>query len=267
VTCVASRAERATSFGAIAEDYDRLRSRPSQEAVDWLLPEGAQVVVDLAAGTGLFTRALAGQVAQVIAVEPDPRMRDVLRARSPGVQVLAGAGEAIPLPDASADGVFVHSAWHWLDTDRAVPEIARVLRDGGRLGVIWSGRDRETGWLRAVDQQLAAAPGPEVADRPAAQDRRPAQRRRREVVLPDTGLFGPAETASFAFTRPMTISDIVDMLATYSGLITASPEDRAAALGRARAVLEGRFPGTDLIDVPMRSWCWRADRAHREDGE
>jgi SAM-dependent methyltransferase len=267
VAGVASRAERALSFGAIAEDYDRLRSGPSPEAVDWLLPEGAQVVVDLAAGTGLFTRAVAGKVRQVIAVEPDPRMRDVLRARSPGVQVMAGTGEAIPLPDASADGVFVHSAWHWLDADRAVPEIARVLRDGGRLGVIWSRRDRETGWLSEVDRQLAPAPRPDTADGPAAHDRPPGQGRRREVTLPDTGLFGPAETASFTFTRPMTVSDIVDMLATYSGLITASPEDRAAALARARTVLEERFPGADLIDVPMRSWCWRADRVHRRDGQ
>jgi SAM-dependent methyltransferase len=255
------------SFGAIAEDYDRLRSGPSEEAVDWLLPEGGQVVVDLAAGTGLFTRALADKVRQVIAVEPDPRMRAVLRARSPGVQVMAGTGEAIPLPDASADGVFVHSAWHWMDADRAIPEIARVLRDGGRFGVIWSRRDREVGWLREVDRQLASPPGRDAADRPEAQDRPPGQRRRREVALPDTGLFGPAETASFAFTRPMTISDIVDMLATYSDLITASPEDRAAALARARTVLEARFPGADPIDVPMRSWCWRTDRVHRGNGQ
>jgi SAM-dependent methyltransferase len=255
------------SFGAIAEDYDRLRSGPSPEAVDWLLPEGAQVVVDLAAGTGLFTRALARQAGQVIAVEPDPRMRDVLRARSPGVQVMAGTGEAIPLPEASADGVFVSSAWHWMDAGRAIPEIGRVLRDGGRFGLIWSSRDRETGWLREVDRQLAAAPGWDAADRADAQDRAPGPGRRREVALPDTGLFGPAETASFAFTRPMTISDIVDMLATYSGLITASPEDRAAALARARTALEERFPGADLVDLPMRSWCWRADRVRRGDGQ
>jgi SAM-dependent methyltransferase len=158
------------SFGAIAEDYDRLRSGPSEEAVGWLLPQGAQVVVDLAAGTGLFTRALARKVGQVIAVEPDPRMRDVLRARSAGVQVMAGTGEAIPLPDASADGVFVSSAWHWMDAGRAVPEVGRVLRDGGRFGLIWSSRDRETGWLREVDRQLAAAPGQDPADRPDAQD-------------------------------------------------------------------------------------------------
>ena len=100
------------SFGAIAGDYDRVRPGPPPEAVDWLLPDRRDVVVDLAAGTGLLSRALTGKAGHVIAVEPDDRMRAVLAARSPGVEVLAGRGEAIPLPDASADTVLVQSAWH-----------------------------------------------------------------------------------------------------------------------------------------------------------
>src|SRR5277367_4433822 len=128
------------SFGAIADDYDRLRPSPPPEAIDWLLPARHDVVVDLAAGTGLLTRALAGKAGHVIAVEPDERMRSVLQARSAGVEVLAGRGESIPLPDSSADAVFVSSAWHWMDPRLAIPEIGRVLRDGGRFGVIWTGR-------------------------------------------------------------------------------------------------------------------------------
>src|ERR1700722_682456 len=139
------------SFGAIASDYDRLRPGPPSAALDWLLPARRDVVVDVGAGTGLLSRALSLRARQVIAVEPDDRMRAVLAARSPCVEVLAGRGEAIPLPDASADAVLVSSAWHWLDADLAVPEIGRVLRDDGRLGIIWTGRDTTTPWLRADD--------------------------------------------------------------------------------------------------------------------
>ena len=72
-----------------------------------------------------------------------------------------------------------------------------------------------------------------------------------------------AQTASFTFRRAMTISDVVAMLGTYSGLITASPQDRAATFARLRAALEQWFPGADEIDMPMRSVCWRADRTAR----
>ena len=140
------------SFGSIAEDYDGLRPQPLWQAVDWLVPPGCEVAVDVGAGTGLFTRALVDRAAQVIAVEPDARMRTVLTARSPGVRVVEGRGESIPLPDASADAVFVSSAWHWMDGERATPEIGRVLRDGGRFGLIWTSRDREVDWVRNLDR-------------------------------------------------------------------------------------------------------------------
>ena len=81
--------------------------------------------------TGAVTRELVGRAARIIAVEPDERMRTVLAARCPEAEVLAGRGEDIPLPAASVDAVVISSAWHWLDPERAVPEIARVLRVGG----------------------------------------------------------------------------------------------------------------------------------------
>jgi ubiquinone/menaquinone biosynthesis C-methylase UbiE len=149
---VASRAERSRSFGSIAESYDRLRPSAPPAALDWIVPATARVVVDVAAGTGLLTRLLADRVPKVFAVEPDPRMREVLAERSPDVEVLDGTGESIPLPDASVDGLFVSSAWHWLHPDRALPEIARVLRDNGRLGVLWTSRDRNIEWIRALDR-------------------------------------------------------------------------------------------------------------------
>ena len=248
------------SFGTIAAEYDRLRSGPPEAAIDWLLPADPKVAVDLGAGTGLLSRALARRVPRVIAVEPDERMAAVLRTRDPAIEVRQGRGEAIPLPDATADGVFISSAWHWMDPERAVPEIARVLRDGGRFGVIWTSRDREVDWIREL-QRLREPGQPHEPGGPDDQGR--SRGPHREVTLPDGSPFGPAEIASFAFRRTMTIGDIVGMLGTYSGLITASPQDRESALARVRAALEEWFPGADEIDVPMRSVCWRTDRAAR----
>jgi SAM-dependent methyltransferase len=265
------------SFGAVAGEYDRLRPSPPPEAVNWMLPARRDVVVDLAAGTGLLTRALAGKVGHVIAVEPDERMRSVLQARSGDVEVLAGRGEAIPLPDASADAVFVSSAWHWMDPDRAVPEIARVLRDGGRFGVIWTGRTPHIDWLHAEEwfaEALAERPDsgqeqaagrlfyPDPADEIPADERIPDSERR-QVRLPDRTPLTNIETHVFRFSRYMPVTDIVDMLGTYSGVITASPELRNLGRARAAAALAEQFPAAAELEMPMRSRCWRADRLSR----
>lgn len=248
------------SFGSVASDYDRLRPGPSPEAVDWLLPARRDVVVDLGAGTGLLSRALAGKAGHVIAVEPDDRMRSVLQDRSPGVEVLAGRGEAIPVPDASADAVLVSSAWHWMDPELAVREIARVLRDHGRFGLLWNSRDRSAQWIRSQDWFRAGDLPASVS--PAAETTTP-ERDRRLVTLPAGAPFENIETAVFRFSRWMTPSDLVDMLTTYSRVITASPEVREAGRARAAAALAAEFPGASEIEVPMRSRCWRADRVAR----
>jgi SAM-dependent methyltransferase len=252
---MATREDRARSFGAIAADYDRLRPPPAAAAVDWLLPANCKVAVDVAAGTGLLTRQLSERVPRVIAVEPDARMRAVLMQRSPDLEALDGTGEAIPLPDESVDALFVSSAWHWLDPDRALPEIARVLRDGGRLAVLWTSRDRDIEWVRDLDR----GPG----DPPWDGESESAHRRRRAVGLDDVREFHHVELASFEFARQMRVDDAVEMIATYSAVLTSSGPDRDELLDAARAKLTARFPGQDEIELPMRTWCFRADRLSR----
>lgn len=89
-------------------------------------------VVDLAAGTGKLTRLLAERFERVVAVEPDERMRALIDG------AVAGTAEAIPLPDRSADAVFVGDAFHWFDAPVALAEIARVLRPRGGLVLLWN---------------------------------------------------------------------------------------------------------------------------------
>jgi SAM-dependent methyltransferase len=253
--------ELATSFGNVADSYDRFRPGPAPAAVEWLLPAGCAVAVDLAAGTGLFTRAIEGRAAEVVAIEPDERMRDVLAARSPGVRVLDGRAEQIPLPDASADAVFVSAAWHWFNPKRAVPEIARVLRDGGRLGVLQTTRDLEQDWVAELEKHLVSRESGTTLNL-----REQHGRRRFTVMLPPGGPFGPVERASFGSARTLTVDDTLQWLGTRSDFIAAEAAHREAALARLRAALLARSGGAELIEMPTRSWCWRADRLPRSAG-
>jgi SAM-dependent methyltransferase len=251
-------AVRSRSFGGAAREYDRFRPSPSPDALTWLLPPGARTAVDLGAGTGLVTRALADRVPHVVAVEPDDRMREVLTASvadrpdAGAVDAVAGTAEEIPLPDASVDVVVASSSWHWFDPDRAVPEIARVLRPGGVLGVLWSSADRRADWVAAV-RDLAHA------DRDGSAS---VRRRSFEVELPPGSPFGPGESRQFERTAPMSRDDIAGMVCTYSGVLVLPPADRDDVRRRARALLDARpeLGDADPVEVPFRTACWAAVR-------
>src|SRR3974390_3274028 len=151
---VEEKAQRAASFGGVASHYERYRPGPSSAAVDWLLPARVGRVVDLGAGTGALTRILVDRADEVVAVEPDDRMRAVLEESVNGARVGKGTGESMPLPDGGVDAVLASSSWHWVDPERALPEVARVLVPGGILGAIWSGPDPEGAFLAQAQSLL-----------------------------------------------------------------------------------------------------------------
>jgi SAM-dependent methyltransferase len=263
---VTDRETRRLSFGSVAADYDRYRPSPPSRALDWLIPSGATAVLDLAAGTGAVTRELVGRAARIVAVEPDERMRAVLTARCPEAEVLAGRGEDIPLPAASVDAVVISSAWHWLDPVLAVPEITRVLRPGGTLGVIWVSGDARGPWVAEFNSLMREAREADRAQDSAGDgngDRAPAgppsQRRpRREVRFPPGTLLSAPEEHAVEYELPMTKAELFGLLGTYSGVITLDAGQRADFSRRAWDFLD-RQPW-DQVDLPMICRCLRSTR-------
>jgi SAM-dependent methyltransferase len=120
------------------EDYERGRPGYPAEVVDVAGIAPAATVLDLGAGTGKLTRLLVSSFDDVVAVEPAEPMGRLLTTLCPDAQVLAGSAERIPLADASVDAVFAAEAFHWFDGDRALAEIARVLRPPGALVLMWN---------------------------------------------------------------------------------------------------------------------------------
>ena len=137
-----------------AADYEAARPSYPPDAVAWFVEHlriapGARVV-DLAAGTGKLTRLLAPAGADLIAAEPVAGMRESFRVAAPGIPLLATTAEQLAFRDASLDAVTVAQAFHWFDHDRAIAELARVLRPGGRVGLVWNSRDRSVEWVDGV---------------------------------------------------------------------------------------------------------------------
>nr|POF03131.1 putative methyltransferase-like c25b8.10 [Quercus suber] len=138
---------RAQSGFAKSAAYDENRATYPPTATQHLLEQlrvaGKQNarILDLAAGTGIFTAALASRDEQyeIIAVEPHDGMRDVLEAKKlPRVTVRSGVSTSIPLDDASVDAIVVAQAFHWFSNMESLREIHRVLKTHGCLGLIWN---------------------------------------------------------------------------------------------------------------------------------
>jgi ubiquinone/menaquinone biosynthesis C-methylase UbiE len=179
-----SHAEQARSFDRVADVYQKARPSYPAAAVEWVLEAAPGLrVVDLAAGTGKLTEVLVAAGADVTAVEPLANMRAELERALPSVRAIDGTAERMPLPDASADAVFVGQAFHWFDGPAALAEIARVLVPGGVLGLLWNLRDERVPWvaeltaaLRGAADVLAVSRG--IAERPLESERFTAAERR-----------------------------------------------------------------------------------------
>jgi SAM-dependent methyltransferase len=126
--------------------------------------DDGSVVLDLAAGTGKLSQALAPRAGRLIAVEPLPEMRRLLAARAPEATLLDGTAEQIPMDDGSVDAVFVGEAFHWFDGARALPEMHRVLRPAGGVALLWhnvSWHDTAA-WADEFEVRLHEVPAPDV---------------------------------------------------------------------------------------------------------
>jgi len=238
-------ADKATSFGAQADVYDRARPEYPPAAVTWMLSAGALDVADVGAGTGKLTSGLVAEGRTVTAIDPDAQMLARLSTRLPGIRTLVGTGENLPLPDASMDAVVFGQAWHWVDPPRASAEVARVLRPGGTLGLIWNIRDDAEPWVHELTtvmhasdaENLIAAGGPVVGEP-----------------------FGALEYETFRWTASFTVDSLVELAASRSYIITATPERRDEVLAGVRSLGTRAADAEGRVSMPYVTHAYRVAR-------
>jgi len=240
------RRERSLSFGSQAAAYERGRPSYPPEAVDWLLAPTdtwvARDVLDLGAGTGKLTTRLVERGLKVVAVDPIAEMLEMLRTALPDTPALLGSAEQIPLPDNAVDAVLVAQAWHWFDQERAVAEIARVLRPGGRLGVLWNTRDERSGWVKDFGRIVGLE-----HDRDNA-----------TVDLPEP--FTDIATHQVEWTNYITPQALIDYVASRSYCITSPAEVRTRTLDEVRELLVSHpsLANATGLAMPYITVCVRA---------
>ncbi|MEV3950611.1 methyltransferase domain-containing protein [Streptomyces halstedii] len=232
------RHQLASSFGAAATAYAEYRPGYPATALEWALAPVAKQkqlhVLDLGAGTGKLTEALVKAGIQVTAVEPDQAMLSELRRRLPDVAAHVGVAEEIPLPDGTVDAVLAGQALHWFEPERALPEIARVLRPGGVLAGLWIAYDGRVEWVAELDRLF---PGRLCF---AAQQ-----------AMRGHEAYGTLESAEFPYTQQRTAESLTATLATHSPVLVLPAEEQKRVLGHIRAYLDS-LPGVDEnFTVPL----------------
>jgi SAM-dependent methyltransferase len=220
----ASWDSRRTSFGSVAAQYAALRPSYPDEAVRFVLGEAPRRVLDLGAGTGLLTERLVAAGHQVVAVDPSAEMLAQLAARLPDVVLHVGAAESIPLPDDDVDAVVAGQAAHWFDPATAAREIARVLRPGGVVGLIWNSRDERVPWVAALGELLADEARGHEADQTVVQ--------RFARALDAT-----EDCLESGIVQEVSPEQVVAGIATRSYAATMDAAARADFLGRVRDLL------------------------------
>ncbi|HEY5151873.1 MAG TPA: class I SAM-dependent methyltransferase [Mycobacterium sp.] len=254
--------ELAGSFQTAAIGYARFRPGYPPAAVGAALPPDARRVLDLGAGTGKLTAALVERGLDVVAVEPLPGMLAELVWRLPSVPAVLGSAEEIPLRDGIFDCVVVGQAFHWFDHDRALSEIARVLRPGGTLSLLWNHDDETDPLVREVEAELNRIGRPDGGA--SGRDRRDAGPSSGRPPPPFAGHpdFSDPVLIMTRWVRRTTVEDLVGLQQTFSYVIGADQQARddlaIAVRGHAR-----RRSGTDdgELAIPVICEVWRC-RCH-----
>jgi SAM-dependent methyltransferase len=244
---------RRLTFGAHADAYERARPEWPEQAARWLFPEDAELVVELGAGTGKLTRAVAALGVRVVAVEPDPRMLAVLRGL--GLEGVEGSAEAIPFEDGTADAVVAGSSLHWFELELALPEIHRVLRPGGRFGFGWNHRDDRHPAIARMGKAVYAA---------QTRLRGPRWRSRDwPTELIASSLFRDVEHALFEHVHELPREALRDHLMSYSGVAALPEDERKPVFSEVAALLDSdeSVSGAGTLRLPFVVTAYRATRA------
>ena len=232
---------RAASFGSVATEYAEFRPGYPDDAVEWLVGHAPAQVLELGAGTGKLTERLVALGHDVMATDPSEQMLDELTKAVPRVRRTACPAEDLPMANASFDVVVAAQAFHWFDHERALPEIARVLRPGGALALVWNNADQKVPWVRKVFSLIGLG-DTDVGNDPVA----------------DSELFAPSAKRVVRHWQSMDRRSLLGFCSSQSLVATLSEDRRREVLDQVGAIYDSYGRGPDGMLLPWNTYCYRA---------
>lgn len=239
----ARRRELAAAFKAGGAHYDAVRPSYPDAALDFMVPATARDVVDVGAGTGIFTALLVGRGLEVTAVEPSQDMLGVLTGRLPEVDAVPGTGEDTGLGESSTDVITYAQAWHWVDPKAASAEAARVLRTGGQLALVWNQFDVSMPWVHRLARIMHAGD----VHRP-------------DFIPPLGPEFQGLESGAWTWEQSLSPEQVIELAKSRSYYLRAGAATRARVEHNLSWYLYdhlGHMPGVPF-GLPYLTHAWRA---------
>lgn len=265
----AVHAVAAKGFDSDSQLYENARPSYPAAAVAHLQTELGLVpseshVVDLGAGSGKFTRLFLRQHYHLLAVEPSPSMRAVFASVLPTIPIKDGTGTSIPVENGSQDAVVVAQGFHWFANIEVLQEIHRVLKPGGRLGLIWNLEDKDSAkWVESLRDLY------EKYEMGSPQYRLGLWKQVWETEEAKE-LFTELQEAHFQHVQLCSDDMVWARVASKSYVACQSNEDKAALKEQVSGVLSAasdleRDPAFGLVKYPYQTdvfWCEKRELQH-----
>ncbi len=235
------RRQRSRTFSQVAEAYDHGRPTYPERAVRWLSGAEPRRVLELGAGTGKLTEQLVALGHRVTPTDPSGPMLTRL-VRRLGTASAQCAAERLPFRAGSFDVVVVAQAFHWFDTQPALAEIARVLRVGGSLSLVWNYRDERVPWVRRLSDLIGREPQDDDVD----------------AALAGRTDFEAPERATYRFWQDLDEEGLVDLVASRSYVVAMDAAERARVLAGVRELYASYGRGPHGMRLPYTTQCYRS---------
>ncbi len=240
---------KSITFERAADYYDQTRSFPPGEekrAADLLIQSGRlsaeDRILEIGVGTGRIALPLAGRVRRVVGIDLAQAMMARLRAKPGGETILLAQADATRLAfgDGAFDAVVAVHVFHLIpEWQRAVGEVARVLRPGKPLVHAWSENFHKTTWWEAWNKAV-----------PSQQTVGGVQFRQNRTFLTDLGWQPAGAPGHLSYTYSQSPASLLDQFGRRIWSSTWHLTDDELNAGIA-AVREAMLAEHGALDTPV----------------